>query len=147
MTEAEQKAAEAWSLMFGHAMPARIALDFVQDAAGERQKALEAILTRGVKLVIENAPVLVGPAEWKSNAQDLILLMRRCEWNAADYAREGMRVGITLDRRNLELGEPQRGVYAIDCEVWLMWLSSVKHTLSLCRELTAEATRIPEQKT
>lgn len=48
MAELEDKAGRAWALMFSWAMPAGIALDFVQEVTDDRPKALAAILTEAV---------------------------------------------------------------------------------------------------
>lgn len=134
--EAHAKAAEAWSLMFSHAMPARIALGFVEEVTdGNVPNAMTALLEQAVRAMPYR------PKAWRSEMQgaadDIVQLLATGDWDAAARDRDVLATAVHLDRRSTELGTGTAPL--IDCELWLNWLKSVERTIDLCRELHAAA--------
>ena len=82
MTELELKARHAWALMMDWAMPAGIALDFVQDVAGNRTAALESLVTESVLALANSRPSVDQPsggtfADYEAGAIGAAILEKR----------------------------------------------------------------------
>jgi hypothetical protein len=133
MTELEQKAAEAWRLVFDHAMPPRIAMDFVQDVCGRRTEALEAILFQAVCTLGNTRPSAeqmtgAGYADSAAGIFSGHLLSRH--FDAAGSVLYELRVRLSHERV---------GPFAPDRDRWIDWCADAERVLKLCRELTSAA--------
>jgi hypothetical protein len=135
MTLPEEKAAQAWAIVLDHAMPPRLALDFLQTAGVDRGQAAEALLVAAVAYMANARPTAGQSsggsfADCRAGEIGGAILVRKF-----DLADEWLR-GLT---RWLLNTEPTAPVGAMN-SLWLDWCDHAERALVLCRAMTiAEA--------
>lgn len=133
--ETSYKAAEAWSLMFHHAMPANIALDFVQDVAGDRVKVLDAILLHAVTCLADARPTTRDASpDHHMSAGRLSGYILKCEFAKAWAERDRIARNAAYQQiRTVDARE------SAELDLWFDWCKTAELVLTLCRSLAAEA--------
>lgn len=144
MTLVEQKAAEAWEHLYRPAMEPAIALDYVQDEAGERTAALDALMIQAAAWLGNRRPtparIFGGTfADMEAGAISADLIC-----GSPTAARHRLRSLVV--RLSLHLAaehEAPPGVlldefHAVrDVDAWLEWCVVARRAIALCGELAA----------
>lgn len=137
MTELEMKVSEAWGLMVDHAMPAKIALGFVEETTdGNGPRALEAILTQAVAHIGNSRPVTDDtPPEWHLAAGKIAgqIVQRQTEEARGERAKLARSVGSA---EGAALAQGRHDLVATT-GLWFEWLATVERVIGLAGELTS----------
>lgn len=136
MTATEEAAASAWALMFYHAMPPAIALDFVQERTDERGQALEALLVAGVAANANARPSVVHQ-EQAGSFPDFEAGKISGAILRHDYPFARTLLGNLLGRLHQQELNPTTSVTYL--QEWIQWCADCTLALALCEELEAAA--------
>lgn len=143
MSELEQKAAEAWSLMFSWAMPAGIAIDFVQEATDDRAKARERIVWHA-SLALGRARLAVldsARSAHESDAAHESAVIGGLVF--AGLTEAGHRLAVLRSQIVRVLERSPEWEEAAAASRWLDWCADARKTVELCRELLEAANPAP----
>ncbi len=147
MTEVEMLAGRAWVAMLHDVrpMPADLALDMVQDAAGERAEAAEAIRAACVRHLAGQMPEQPGGAESDELAGGQFMLRHLSAGHTglAELSRMQLRERASQTRRNHErLPLALQGFLRVDVRLacdWLSWCAHAERCIGLCDRLREAA--------